>query len=105
VFDEVAVDKGEGADAGAGEEGGGGGSGGSYADDGDVGGAEQLLAGGTDAGEEDLAGVAVVLGDEGGSGSGAGGIWLRAVRDIGVADLDAGAGLCERRGDRWGGLL
>jgi hypothetical protein len=28
-----------------------------------VGGAEQLLAGGADAGEEDLAGVAVVVGD------------------------------------------
>lgn len=37
-LDEVAVDEGEGADAGAGEKGGGGGSGGSDADDGDVGG-------------------------------------------------------------------
>ncbi len=62
-FDEVAVDEGEGADTGAGEERGGGGSGGSYADDGDVGGAKQLLTGGCDAGEEDLAGVAVVIGD------------------------------------------
>ena len=62
-FDEVAVDEGEGADAGAGEERGGGGSRGSDADDGDVSGARQLLAGGADAGEEDLAGVAVVFGD------------------------------------------
>lgn len=36
-LDEVAVDEGEGADAGAGDEGGGGGSGGAAADDGDVG--------------------------------------------------------------------
>ncbi len=57
-FDEVAVNKGEGADAGTGEEGGGGGSGGSDADDGNVGGGQELLAGGSDAGEEDLAGVA-----------------------------------------------
>ena len=40
-FDEVAVDEGEGADAGTGEERGGGGSGGSDADDGDVGGGEE----------------------------------------------------------------
>ncbi len=59
-FDEVAVDEGEGADAGAGEERGGGGSGGADADDGDVGAGEELLARGADAGEEDLAGVAVV---------------------------------------------
>ncbi len=44
-FDEVAVDEGEGADAGTGEERGGGGSGGSDADDGDVRGGEELLAG------------------------------------------------------------
>ncbi len=79
-FDEVAVDEGEGADAGAGEEGGGGGSGGSDADDGDVGGGEELLAGGSDAGKEDLAGVAVMIGDgrgwaSGGVDLGAGG-WL-----------------------------
>ena len=43
-----------------------------HADDGDVGGGEELLAGGADAGEEDLAGVAVVIGDAGGSGG-----WLR----------------------------
>ncbi len=36
-FDEVAVDEGEGPDAGAGKQRGGGGSGGSAADDGDVG--------------------------------------------------------------------
>jgi len=69
-FDEVAVDEGEGADAGAGEEGGGGGSGGSYADDGDVGGAKQLLTGGADAGEEDLTGVAVLICYGIGDGSG-----------------------------------
>ena len=39
----------------------GGGSGGSAADDGDVGGGEALLAGGADAGEEDLARVAVAI--------------------------------------------
>jgi len=87
-FDEVAVDEGEGADAGAGEEGGGGGSGGSYADDGYVGGAEEMLTCGSDAGEEDLAGVAVVIGD-GREGRG------------GVADLDAGWGLF----DGWDGML
>ncbi len=65
-FDEVAVDEGEGADAGAGEEGGGGGTGGADADDGDVGLAEESLAGDADAGEEDLAGVAGFVG---------GGVW------------------------------
>ncbi len=60
-LDEVAVDEGEGADAGAGEERGGGGSGGSDSDDGDVGGGEELLAGRGDAGKEDLTGVAVVI--------------------------------------------
>lgn len=64
-FDAVAVDEGEGADAGAGEEGGCCGSGGSDTDDGDVGVGEELLAGGADAGEEDLAGVAFVVGDRG----------------------------------------
>ena len=54
---EVAVDEGEGTDAGAGEEGSRCCSGGSAADDGDVGGGEEALAGGSDAGEEDLAGV------------------------------------------------
>jgi len=68
-LDEVAVDEGESADAGAGEEGCGCGSGGSDADDGDVGGCEQLLAGGTDAGEENLAGVAI--GVDGGGDRGA----------------------------------
>jgi hypothetical protein len=90
-FDEVAVDEGEGADAGAGEEGCGGGSGGSYADDDDVGGAKQLLAGESDAGEEDLTGVAVVIGD--GSGG----------RGGGVADLYAGWWLLKGWGDRRGG--
>jgi len=63
-FDEVAVDEGEGSDAGAGEERGGGCSGGSAAYDGDVGGGEEMLAMGSDAGEENLAGVAVVEGVE-----------------------------------------
>ena len=62
-FDEVAVDEGKGADAGAGEERGGCGSGGADADDGDVRGGEELLARGSNAGEEDLAGVAVLIGD------------------------------------------
>ena len=62
-LDEVAVDEGEGADAGAGEQRGGGSARGSAADDGDVGGGESLLAGGADAGEENLAGVAVVVSD------------------------------------------
>jgi len=62
-FDEVAVDEGECSDAGAGEQRGSGGSGGSDADDSDVRTGEELLAGGTDAGEENLAGVAVVSGD------------------------------------------
>jgi hypothetical protein len=79
-FDEVAVDEGEGADPGPGQERGGGGSGGSYADDGYVGGTKQLLAGESDAGEEDLAGVAVVIADG------------RGRRFSGVADLDAGSG-------------
>ncbi len=45
-FDEVAVDEGEGADAGAGEERGGGCAGGSDADDGNVRRAKEMLAGG-----------------------------------------------------------
>jgi len=60
---EVAVDEGEAAYAGTGQEAGGGGSGGSDSDDGDVGAGEELLAGGADGGEEDLAGVAVGVGD------------------------------------------
>ncbi len=46
------------ADAGAGEQRGGGGPGGADPDDGDAGGTEQSLTGFSDAGEEDLAGVA-----------------------------------------------
>ncbi|MCU1222894.1 MAG: hypothetical protein JWQ42_987 [Edaphobacter sp.] len=74
-LDEVAVDEGEGADTGSGEEGGCCRSGGSAADDGDVRGGEHLLAMGSDAGEEDLTGVAVVVGDGGvrGGRTGAGG--------------------------------
>ena len=76
-FDEVSVDESESADAGAGEERGCRGSGGSDADDGDMGVGEVLLTGGADAGEEDLTGVAVMIGDEiragGGVDLGAGG--------------------------------
>jgi hypothetical protein len=85
-FDEVTVDKGESADPGASEERGGGGSGGSDADNGDLGGAKQVLTILSDAGEEDLAGVAFVIGD-GRRGGG------------GVADLDAGWRFLDRRGD------
>ena len=60
-LDEVAIDEGEGADAGAREQRGGGGPGGSDADDGDVGGGELLLTCGADAGKEDLAGVALFV--------------------------------------------
>jgi len=88
-FDEIAVDEGEGADAGAGEEGGGGGPSGSDADDDYVRGGEKLLAGGADAGEEDLAGVAVLIGDEGESRGGGG------------VDLGAGGWLF----DSWDGML
>jgi hypothetical protein len=62
-LDEVAVDEGEVADAGAGEQAGGGGSGGPDADDGDVGVGEEVLAALADAGEEDLAGVAFAVVD------------------------------------------
>ena len=48
-----------GSDAGAGEKSGGDGSGGADADDGGVGFGEELLASFADAGEKDLAGVAV----------------------------------------------
>ena len=64
-LDEVAVDEGEGAYAGAGEQRCGGGSGGPAADDGDMGRGEPLLAGGADAGEEDLARIAVAILDRG----------------------------------------
>ena len=67
-LDEVSVDEGEGADAGAGEQRGCGCSGGSAADDGDVGCGEHLLAGGADSWEEDLTRIAVVGGDLGGGG-------------------------------------
>ena len=82
-LDEVAVDEGEVADAGAGEQRGGGGTGGANADDGDVGAGEGLLAAVADAGKEDLAGVAgvQVLGVDG------------ALGDFGV-----GVGLSRRRG-------
>ncbi len=59
LFDEIAVDEDEGADAGAGEQGGGSGAGGSAADDSDGGGGEALLAGFADGCEEHLTGVAV----------------------------------------------
>ena len=62
-FDEVAVDHGEISDAGPGEERCGCGSSGAYSNDGYVGGGEELLAGGANAWEEDLAGVTVVIGD------------------------------------------
>lgn len=62
---EVAVDEGECANAGTGEERCGRGSCGSTADDGDVGGGEELLPRRAYAGKEDLAGVAVVIGDGG----------------------------------------
>jgi hypothetical protein len=58
LFDEVAVNDGEAADAGAGEQGGGGGSGGSAAGYGDVRLGEQKLAVGTDSGEDNLALIA-----------------------------------------------
>lgn len=64
-LDEIAVDEGEMADAGAGEQAGGGGTGGTDADDNGVGVAEAFLAGLADAGKEDLAGVTVGVGDGG----------------------------------------
>ena len=62
-LDKVAVDEGERANAGAGEEAGGGGAGGAYSDNRNMGAKETLLAGGADGGEEDLAGVALGVGD------------------------------------------
>ena len=62
-FDEVSVDQREGADACSGEQGGSGGSGGSNTDDGYVSGGEELLTGVADAGEENLARVAILIGD------------------------------------------
>ena len=53
-LDEVAIDEGEGSDAGAGEERGSRGSSGSAADDRSVRGGKALLAGEADSGEEDL---------------------------------------------------
>jgi hypothetical protein len=78
-FDEVTIDEGEGADAGAGEEGGRGSSGGSDAYDGDVRGCESLLAGCSDAGKEDLTGVAIIDLD----GDGFGGIGLGLLQRLG----------------------
>lgn len=62
-FDEVAVDEGERADTGAGEERCCGGSGSSAAEDGYMGGGQELLAGRAYAGEEYLAGVTVLICD------------------------------------------
>jgi hypothetical protein len=90
-LDEVAVDEGEGSDTGAGEEGGGGGSGGSDSDDGYVRGGEELLAGGSYPGKEDLAGVAVLIGDEARGGRG--------------VDLGAGGWLLTGVGDNVDGVL
>ena len=62
-FDEVAVDEGERGDTGAGEQAGGCGARGPDSNDSGVSGTEFLLAFGADAGEEDLAGVALGVGD------------------------------------------
>lgn len=62
-LDEVAIDEGEVADAGACEEACGGCAGCAYTNDGDVRLAKQLLTGFTDASEEDLTGVALAVGD------------------------------------------
>lgn len=80
-FDEVAIDEGEGSDAGAGQEGCGCGTSGSAADDGDMSGGEELLAGGPDAFEEDLARVSVVIGDGG---------WGSLVWRVGICRIDQG---------------
>ncbi len=72
-FDEVAVDEGEMADSGTGQQARGGCSGGADADDGDMRLAEKLLSSLADAGEEDLAGVAFLIGDGAGDGVCAGG--------------------------------
>jgi hypothetical protein len=76
-LDEVAVDEGEMAYAGAGEKAGCGCSGCADADDGDVGAAEELLAGLADGGEEDLAGVTVLIRD--GIAS-----WVRGAWGVGI---------------------
>ncbi len=92
-FDEVAIDEGEGSDASAGEEGCGGGSGGPYADDGDVSSGEELLAGGADAGKEDLTGVAVVRVVRRDSG----GVWMDRGGGVGVVGHDeGGSGFCQK---------
>jgi hypothetical protein len=67
-LDEIAVDEGEMADAGAGEEAGGCCAGCADTDDGDVRMGEELLAGFAYAGKEDLAGVAVLVTDRVGDG-------------------------------------
>ena len=97
-FDEVAVDEGESADSCPGEEGCGGCSCGPYSDDGDVGGGEELLAGGADAGEEDLAGVAVLIRDGVRDAAGCGwGGGVGAGRCGGVVRHDeGGSGFCQK---------
>ncbi len=62
-LDEVAVDEGEGTNTGAGKQRCGGCAHGPAADDGDMGGGQPLLALLANAGEEDLAGIAVGVGD------------------------------------------
>ena len=76
-LDKVAVDEGEMADAGAGEQRGGGGSGGTDANNGDMGAGKGVLAGLTDAGKEDLPGVALRRGRGGVTQrrNGGGGVW------------------------------
>lgn len=56
-FDEIAVNQGEAADAGAGQQAGGGGSGGSNANERDMGLADALLAVGANTGKKDLTGI------------------------------------------------
>jgi hypothetical protein len=61
-----------------------------------VGGGEEVLAGGADAGEENLAGVAVYVSNgvgEAGRGRGGG------AADSGVADLDAGWWVLDQSGN------
>ena len=92
-FDEVSVDEGEDADAGAGEERGGGSSGGSDADDGDVGAGEKGLASGSDAGEDNLTGVAGFVGD-GTAGCG----WAGGAGGEGEIAVGEAGGLGHERG-------